>query len=144
MQAIKFKGNVIALYLKGDQLETLHVDAIPEITETYNLNYEKIDTTKSKKLQHGLTILLNGDIVHEVPRIDFKRHQDMIISNGNLIKADYIDKFEGGIGFYRYDDMLPVTYIIDHQTTVHIDLYKMEDNTQLCIVEYKYVLDFEL
>lgn len=141
---IKFKGNVIAIYTKRNLVERIMAEEIPEITEKFKVEFQEIDTTKSKTLQHGLTILVNGEIFKVVPRIDFNRQKDMIISNGNVIKADFIDEYKGGVGFYRNDDTNPIAFIIDHQTTVSIDLYEKDDNSQLCIVEHKYLLDFEV
>lgn len=141
---IKFKGNVIALYEKGNKTVTLDTDNFHEITETFNVEFYKIDTTKSKKLQNGLSIILNGDLVNQIPRIDFERPKDMLISNGNLIKADYIDEYCGGIGIYRYDETEPIISFIDANTTVYIDLYKKTNGAQLCVIEYKYIIDIEV
>ena len=57
---------------------------------------------------------------------------------------DYIDEFEGGVEFYREEETLPIAYIMDLKTTVHIDLYKTEVSTQVCIVEHIYVVNFDV
>lgn len=145
LKGIKFKGNVIAIYEKGNKSITLDINNYDEITETYNFEFNKIDTTKSKKLQNGLSIILNGQLVNEIPRIDFERDKDFLISNGNLIIADYIDDYCGGIGIYRHEDTsLPIVFFIDTNTTVYIDLYEKEDGSQVCIIEHKYILDKEV
>lgn len=145
LEGIKFKGNVIAVYEKGNKSVTADINNFDEITEKYNVQFDKIDTTKSKKLQKGLSLILNGELVNEIPRIDFKRNKDMLISNGNLITADYIDEYSGGIGIYRYDDeSVPIVSFIDTNTTVYIDLYEKVDGAQVCVIEYKYIIDIEV
>lgn len=145
LKGIKFKGNVIVVYGKGNKSVVLDIGDYDEITEKYNVEFYKIDTTKSKKLQKGLSIILNGELVNEIPRIDFKRYKDMLISNGNVIIADYIDEYCGGIGIYRYDDeSTPIVSFIDTNTTMYIDLYEKEDGAQVCIMEHRYILDIEV
>lgn len=145
LEGIKFKGNVIAAYRKGNKSVTLDINDYDEITEIYNVQFNKVDTTKSKKLQSGLSIILNGELVNEIPRLDFEGNKDMLISNGNLIKADYIDEYCGGIGIFRYDNKsVPIVSFVDTNTTVYIDLYEKEDGAQVCIMEHKYIVDIEV
>lgn len=93
---------------------------------------------------YGLTIFLNGEIMPSIPRLEFVRGKDMIISNGNLLKIDYMDSYQEGIEFYRYGDPEPIAEIIDLQTTIKIDLFETEDDTQICTIEYQYIVDLEV
>jgi hypothetical protein len=142
--AFKFTGHVLALYRKGKEILEINPDKLIEITEKFGLEYQNVDTQKSKGLKHGLTILLNNKIMPEVPRLEFDRKNDMVISNGNLLKIDYIDAYEDGIGFFRFDESEPIAVILDRQTTVKIDVYEMEDRNQICNVEHKYIINFDV
>lgn len=142
---IRFKSKVIALYSKGGQtLELEHVDELKDLTETYNLRFDKVDVSKSKKLQKGLSIVLNEELIKELPRIDFNKHQDIVVSNGNVVKADYIDVYRGGIGLFRNGEVDPIVYLFDNNTTVTIDLYSADENQQVCIIEHKYLFNIEV
>lgn len=77
-----------------------------------------------------------------IPRIDFDLTKDTIISNGQFIAADYIDEYCGNIGFYSNSDtLIPISYLIDKNSTVHIAIHEGPEGGKNCIIEHSYNLD---
>lgn len=144
IHAFKFTEHIIALYSKGKEVFELDTEELVEINENYGLKYLKVDPTKSKGLNLGLTILLNHERVQEIPRLEFDRENDKVISNGNLLRIDYIDAYNNGIGFYRYNELEPISIIMDQKTTVEINMFKTEHNHKVCNIEHRYIIDLEV
>ncbi|MCZ2260649.1 hypothetical protein [Sporosarcina sp. G11-34] len=144
INAFKFTGHIMALYIKGKEILELDTEELEEITEDYGLKYVKVDPKKSKGLNLELTILLNYERVLEIPRLEFDRENDRVISNGNLLRIDYIDAYNNGIGFYRYDDLEPIVVILDQKTTVEINIFKTENNHKICNIEHHYIIDLDV
>ncbi len=139
LKSIKFKGQLIATYYKGNQVVELAAGAIKETTKNYKYKYQKINTWQATNTQSGVTVLLNGNILNGIPKIELVKSKDIIISNGNCIVADYIDAYGDGIGFYRKEDrLIPVAYLLNNNTTVEIQITKRTNGGRLCVVKYKY------
>jgi hypothetical protein len=147
LNGIRFKGNVLVLYEKGNKKINFNCIDFPEITEIYNLNMVKVDTSKSKAARkeplERLVIYLNDEEMDGIPRLEFDKDKDYIISNGTLIKADYIDSYnDNTIGFYTNEDSVnPIASLIDISTKVYIDLSEREDGVVFCFIDYRYVID---
>lgn len=145
LEAIKFRGNILVLYKKGTNRLAIHTDLLPEITEYYAQGLKKIDTSKSKSitnLDSNLKVILNGQELDYVPRIDVNLSHDLIISNGHIMVAKYIDDYEGCVGFYADDSTLPIAWLHDKNTTVYIDIYEYENGKQV-VVDCKYLINLD-
>jgi len=147
LKGVRFKGNVLVLYKKGNKKINFNYIDFPEITEIYNFSRGKVDTSKSKAARKEplgrLVIHLNDEEMYEVPRLEFSIDKDYIICNGTLIKADYIDSYKNNsIGFYRNDDPInPIASLIDICTEVYIEISEREDGVNFCFIDYKFVID---
>lgn len=147
IKGVRFKGNILVLYEKGNKKINFSHSDFPEITEIYGLNTVKVETIKSKtaslQTKERLVIYLNEEKMDEVPRLDFNIDKDYIICNGTLIKADYIDSYNGNsMGFYRRGDPSnPVASLIDICTEVYIELSEREDGVTFCFIDYKFIID---
>jgi hypothetical protein len=87
-------------------------------------------------------IILNGKRIDTVPRIDFDLSKDFILSNGQFIVADYMDDYLGNIGFYRETDpVIPISYYLDNDAPVTIQIDEGPDGSKICVVEQKYNLE---
>lgn len=68
----------------------------------------------------------------------------MIISNGMIIYADYIDLYKNGLGFFVYTQDEPIAQIVDEQTQVDIRTYLDANANQICVIEYSYNLNIDV
>jgi len=134
----KFKGHVVATYAKGNQIVELSASSIKEITKNYRYCYQRINIWKAKDRPSGVTVLLNGYYFKGIPKLEFSRPRDILISNGNRIMADYIDSYEDGLGFYRKEDSInPVVFLLDN-TIVEIQITERNNGGKICVVKSKY------
>jgi len=91
-----------------------------------------------------LTIKVNGERIRAIPRIEFDISKDIILSNGNLIVADYLDEYCEGIGFYKDEDpSIPIVFFLDYDTTVEIQIIPKESGSKVYIIEHQYVIDID-
>lgn len=138
IEGIRFKGNPLILYEKGSGKTSYNSEDFTEITDMYLVEEQRIDTANSKKVTNGLSIFLNGEKLDEIPRILF--NETIILCNGQCILADYIDEFNGTLGFFRNNNPFPVTYVADKVTTININ-FEESEWTWRCIVKYDYLID---
>ena len=143
IQGVLYKGNPLILYKKGKKTLPYNPHNFIEITEEYTNLQTEVSPRRSKELNldNQLKVVVNGKEVEGIPRLDFDLLTDLIISNGNLMVADYIDEYEGTIGFFSNEDpLIPVSFIIDQETTVYIQIEKQENGSFICFVEHGYLL----
>ena len=101
-------------------------------------NIKEIDPDNDEP---GLKIFIDGEEFNEVPRIDFEQ-ENLIISNGSFINADYMDDYFGCVAFFQeIDPYLPVAWIQDKNTTVFIELLENDDFGLVCIVKFNYEIN---
>lgn len=134
---VRFRGKPVVLYTKGHRQLSYRPGDFPEITDTY-VQYHKIvntATAREVKPRSKPTIILNGKVVDKVPHIDFDLSQDLILSNGHVMVADYIDDYFGGVGFYQENnDFLPIAFFYSPDAPIVITLREKEDGSKVCIV----------
>lgn len=144
---IRFMGNNIVLYTKGSTKAYFLEEEFPEVTETCDFYTRRINTARSKSVrgqgeEKKIIVYLNEKRIDYIPRIDFDRARDYIICNGLLIRADYLDKYNNSIGFYNKENSKePISVIADSETEVYIEQYTREDGADICIIDYRYVID---
>lgn len=144
ISGIKFLGNPLILYRKGRKRLEYDAEHFIEITEQY-VHFNQLRSILNVKPVTGekpqLKIFLNGEQVTEIPRIDFEQ-ENLIISNGTFISADYMEDFFGCVAFFRAEDPgLPVAWIQDKDTTVYIELHENDEFGQVCILKFAYEID---
>lgn len=146
LQGLKFKGNPIILYRKGHKKLTYNCDDFVEITEQYAYFSEVgsvLNVKDISKEEPELKLFLNGERISEVPRIDFEQ-ENLIISNGTFICADYMDDYFGCVAFFRVEDpSLPAAWVQDKNTSVYIELQENDEFGQVCILKFAYELDLD-
>ncbi|MGO1372472.1 MAG: hypothetical protein ACTHVE_11570 [Senegalia sp. (in: firmicutes)] len=166
IDGIKFKNIPILLYEKGNQKLECPSDLI-EITQKFIPERNKIDTKKSKELgfnkshdnkkvifddkkDYGKKIIYNGRAIDKVPVIEFDLSKDLIISNGNVIVCDYIGPYcDNTLGFYQgdykgHEGDLPVSFLLDMDTPVYIDIEIQPHGGKLCVISYNYIIEKDL
>jgi len=142
VSALKFRGNPIVLYVKGSKRLKIDRD-LNEITDYFIPTTQKVDTGESKEIEsinQILRIILDGKEIDYIPRIEFDLTKDILISNGNIIVAKYIDDYMGSVGFYYDDPSLPVAWLHDKNAKVFINIYE-KDSRKIVVVESKYVFE---
>jgi len=142
--AVLFFGHVIAEYTKGQDVLNIDTSELSEITELYTKQNKKVNTKHLKKLANRFTVNIDGKEVIEFSSLQFDRKRDMIISNGMIIYADYIDLYKNGLGFFVYTQDKPIAQIVDEQTQVDIRTYLDANANQICVIEYSYNLNIDV
>lgn len=146
IDALKFKGNVVVLFEVGTDNENLEVEDLLEVTKAFVPSIYKRDTSFSKEVENSnktSKIIVNNDEVNHIPRIELDPSKDLVLCNGNIIVADYIDDYQDFVGFYSYNDhLIPLSWIHDTQTNIFIDIYEREKG-KLINIEYKYAIDLK-
>jgi DNA polymerase len=144
-----FKGNPVLLYEIGindikydaNNYDEITVQCVSQIKQFHSSQSKEITEDKLRGKEE-INIILNGDKLNYVPKITFDLTKDLVISNGHVMVADYIDDYCGGIGFYQVGDpSLPVAFMIDPKTTAYIDIEERDDGSKICIIEYSYVFN---
>ncbi|TRY24798.1 hypothetical protein FOI68_14750 [Brevibacillus sp. LEMMJ03] len=140
-----FKGKPLVIGRRGRKKLYYDVSAFLEVTAHYNQYHQIVHTGQAEivdMVAKKPVIFLNGRRMNAVPRIDFDPAKDFILSNGQFIVADYMDDYCGTIGFYRKTDpVIPVSYYLDSDAPVYIQLDEGADGSKMCVVEQKYNLD---
>lgn len=141
---MKFNGYPLVAYSRGNKRIRITTTELVEITEKFICERFKVDTTESKDVQFGLTIVYNDEISDGIPRIDLDMSRDLVICNGAVVVADYIDEYHGCLAFFREDGKIPVSFVLDTNTTIYIDSYDRDDTGAMTYtIKYQYIIDLE-
>lgn len=160
MKLIKDSGTTV-LGIKGkDECKWYHpnpqiqhgvVEYRKEILKQYQMTFteeyirsgtDKEEKKNVKKYSPSLCIKVNGQVVNEIPHIEFDMAQDILISNGNFIVADYIDEYCDSIGIYRNEDTsITVVFFLETHTTINIEISYGKDGSKVCIIEHQYNIE---
>lgn len=140
-----FKGKPLVIGRRGRKKLYYDASDFIEVTAQYNQFHQIVNTGQAEIADMDKkkpVIILNGRRMDTVPRIHFDLSKDLIISNGQFIVADYMDDYCGNIGFYSVSDpVIPVSYYLDSDTPVYIQIDEGEDGSKLCVVEQEYNLE---
>lgn len=144
IRGLRFKGRPIILYRNGKDTLYINTVSFPEITNKFKSNIQRVDTSKSKKIdiQEKLNqIVFNGRRVSYIPEIRIDLTKDLLISNGHIIVATYLGDYSGCVGFFENEgDCLPVAWIHDIDAKIFIDVYKGKNGT-IVVVEHSHSID---
>jgi hypothetical protein len=140
-----FKGKPLVIGRRGRKKLYYDPSDFIEVTAQYNQYHQIVHTGQAEIVdvdEKKPVIILNGRRMSTVPRIDFDPAKDLILSNGQFIVADYMDDYCGNVGFYRESDpVIPVSYYLDSDAPVYIQIDEGADGSKICVVEQKYHLD---
>jgi hypothetical protein len=140
-----FKGKPLVIGRRGRKKLYYDVSDFIEVTAHYNQYHQIVHTGQAEIVDMDRkkpVIILNGKRIDTVPRIDFDLSKDFILSNGQFIVADYMDDYLGNIGFYRETDpVIPISYYLDNDAPVTIQIDEGPDGSKICVVEQKYNLE---
>lgn len=146
ISGLKFRGYPVIMYQKGRSSIDYDSADFVEVTEDYIYYHEVNSFLAIKPItadEPELEIYLNGEQIYEIPRIEFEQ-ENLIVCNGTFLVADYMDDYFGCIGFFDLrDETLPVAWIQDKNTIVHIDLQENDEFGQVCILKFAYELDID-
>lgn len=85
-----------------------------------------------------VVLIINGEQIDYVPRINIDKNRDVLIVNGNCIVADYIDEYDGNVGFYlKSNPALPTAFIFTEETIIYMEIVEKERG-KIYIIEYDY------
>ncbi len=145
---VLFKGHSIVLYEKGNKNLSFDMDGCVEVSQVYD-SYHLI-TTASNAVEvfpeepSKVPLFFNGEKVASVPRIDFNIEEDLIISNGHIMVADYIEDYCGNIGFYQKENPhLPISFPLDDQNPIYIHVIMKEDGSKIYVFEQEYTIQYK-
>ncbi|SES97507.1 hypothetical protein [Anaerobranca gottschalkii] len=128
IEVIKLEGYFLILYQKGNESLIKKEEDFISLIKNHPLRDMKI------------TLVLNGEQIYYIPKIKIDKRKDVLIVNGNCVVSDYIDEFNGNLGFYlQGNPALPLTFIFAEDTVVYIDILEREQG-KIFIVEYDYEL----
>jgi len=146
ISGLKFKGCPVIMYQKGRNNLDYNTREFVEVTENYTYYHDVNSLLAIKPItadEPELEIYLNGERIYEIPRIEFEQ-ENLIVCNGTFLVADYMDDYFGCIGFFdSRDETLPVAWIQDKNTIVHIELQENDEFGQICILKFAYELDID-
>lgn len=148
VDGLQFKGRPVVLYEKGQQSLNHDVRGWYEVTDVFHAIDWIVQADNAKEVEMAspckAKIYYHGERVTFVPRIEFDLSRDRIISNGQLIVADYIDDYCGTVGFWQKDNAaLPVAFFYDDETPIYIDVQMRPSGSKVCVIEQKYVVSYD-
>lgn len=133
IKGYSFSDNVIILYEKGSKKISYRDIEFNEALDFMRFDNFNILEDKPKK-PDSLRIILNKEEINYIPRIDFF---DLLICNGTVIEADYVDNYMGNIGFFKSGTSKPKAYVLEFETTIYIDVYTDKFGNRYCMVNFR-------
>ena len=135
-----------------------------EVTETFKAYKTLIDHQQSKDIQldktkdgkavtynnhtnYNAQIIYNNVPIDHIPVLFFKKSEDVVISNGNVILCDYIAPYKDmSLGFYQglYEpniESIPISFLLDMDTPIYISVQMRLDGSKFCVITYNYVIN---
>lgn len=137
VEGVLFKGTPLLLYAKGRGEVAFSCDEFLEVTETFTVETQEIYTERLRQIdpEKFVDIIYNGERRSTVPSLEFLPERDLIISGGNLILADRLDRFGDCVAFFRKENnKSPVAIVLDQGKTVHIKIAERGNGSKTCTV----------
>ncbi len=143
-EGLKFFGLPVVAYVRGSKRITVDTRDFAELTEKYICQEFKVDTGEAKKVQSGLRIVYNDEVIDGIPLIELDMSRDLVFCNGTFIAADYIGEWNNCLSFFRHDLPEAVAIILEKDTTIYIDEYECaETGAKTVVIKYQYLIDVE-
>ena len=144
VEGLKFFGLPVVVYVRGSKRITVDTGDYPELTEKFISQEFHVDPGEAKKVQSGLTIVYNDEVIDKIPLIELDMSRDLVFCNGTVIAADFIGEFNNCLSFFRDDVPEAIAVILEKDTTIYIDEYECaETGAKTVIIKYQYLIDVE-
>ncbi len=143
-----FKGCPLVVYAKGHQILTFSVTDFIEVNDVFQSYDYIVNSADAKDVTFEppceAIIFFNGERVNSVPFIEFNRRTDIVVSNGQLVVADFIEDWCGNIGIFQNENVaIPVSFLLDNKTPVYMNMRTKPDGSKLCVIEQEYSIDYD-
>lgn len=138
IQGLRFKGIPLVLYSLGNLYIKLEPTDYREVTTDFVYSDCKVDTRMAKDLNAQLKIMFNGKVFDQVPRIDINAEEDLLVVNGIGLNADYIEDFNGKVGFYQKETTKPVAHLVGNEEVIYISIDEVIGGSRFILVEQSY------
>jgi len=124
-EASLFQGDLIAVYSKGEGSSVIDTTALSEVTETM-LPINTMNIRSDDPERENVYFTMEGSLLQGVPTLDFSP-RDLVLCNGQLLRADYTEAYHGLLGFFLHELELPVCLIDQDETDLYIRKETIED-----------------
>jgi len=127
LEIVLYQGNPIVIATRG-------TDRLYYETEgAIEMRRESSEVIGKKPL-----LYLNGEARFGVPHLEFNPSQDEIHVNGTFLFADYMDTYQGHVGFFRKTDPdLPVVVLVG-TAIIEMELTENPDGSRVLVIEQPY------
>lgn len=127
LEIVLYQGNPIVIATRG-------TDRLYYETEgAIEMRRESSEVIGKKPL-----LYLNGEARFGVPHLEFNPSQDEIHVNGTFLFADYMDTYQGQVGFFRKTDPdLPVVVLVG-TAIIEMELTENPDGSRVLVIEQPY------
>ncbi|ACB59853.1 MULTISPECIES: hypothetical protein [Exiguobacterium] len=127
LEIVLYQGNPIVIATRG-------TDRLYYETEgAIEMRRESSEVIGKKPL-----LYLNGEARFEVPHLEFNPNQDEIHINGTFLFADYMDTYQGRVGFFRKTDSnLPIVLLVG-KAIIEMELTENPDGSRILVIEQPY------
>ncbi|AFS69505.1 MULTISPECIES: hypothetical protein [Exiguobacterium] len=127
LEIVLYQGNPIVIATRG-------TDRLYYETEgAIEMRRESSEVIGKKPL-----LYLNGEAWFGVPHLEFNSSQDEIHVNGTFLFADYMDTYQGRVGFFRKADPgLPVVLLVG-EAIIEVELTENPDGSRVLVIEQPY------
>ena len=127
LEIVLYQGNPIVIATRG-------TDRLYYETEgAIEMRRESSEVIGKKPL-----LYLNGEARFEVPHLEFNSNQDEIHINGTFLFADYMDTYQGRVGFFRKTDSnLPIVLLVG-KAIIEMELTENPDGSRILVIEQPY------
>ncbi len=123
-ESILFQGDLISIYRKGDGSRIIDTTTLPEVTETM-LAINTLNIRSDDPERENVYFTMEGSLLQGIPAFEFSP-QDLVLCNGQLLRADYTQAYQGLLGFFLYELELPVCLVDQEETDLYIHKETME------------------
>lgn len=127
LEIVLYQGNPIVIATRGT--DRLYYDTEGAI----EMRRESSEVMGKKPL-----LYLNGEAWFGVPRLEFNPNQDELHVNGTFLFADYMDVYQGRVGFFRNTDpALPIVLLVG-EAIIEMELTENADGSRVLVIEQPY------
>lgn len=127
LEIVLYQGNPIVIATRGDDRLYYETKGAIEVRRATNEGIGK------KPL-----LYLNGEAWFGVPRLEFNPKQDELHVNGTFLFADYMDVYQGHVGFFRQATPdLPIVLLVG-QAIIEMELTENPDGSRILVIEQPY------
>ncbi|WP_029332518.1 hypothetical protein [Exiguobacterium oxidotolerans] len=127
LEIVLYQGNPIVIATRGDDRLYYATKGAIEVRRATNEGIGK------KPL-----LYLNGEAWFGVPRLEFNPKQDELHVNGTFLFADYMDAYQGHVGFFRQATPDLPTVLLVGRAIIEMELTENPDGSRILVIEQPY------